>query len=333
MINIKIDSRKVKPGDTFVAIPGATVDGHDYIEKAIEETPDLKLLYNSDQEVKELLDMAKRVEGMPRHASTHAAGVVISDRAVWEYVPLALNDNSAVTQYTMTSLEELGLLKMDFLGLRNLTIIREAQNHIKKHQPNFHIDNIPLDDKETYKMMSEGFTDGIFQFESEGMKNVLRQFRPERIEDLTAILSLYRPGPMDSIPKYIHNRHNPEDIKYDTPLLKPILDVTYGCIVYQEQVMQIFRTLAGYSLGRADIVRRAMGKKKADVMEKERGHFIEGCKSNGVAYSLVMCAKNFNQECTQEQGHNRQYREMNIRNHHYPCSPLTSSAFLVLCCL
>ena len=248
------------------------------IEKAIEETPDLKLLYNSDQEVKELLDMAKRVEGMPRHASTHAAGVVISDRAVWEYVPLALNDNSAVTQYTMTSLEELGLLKMDFLGLRNLTIIREAQNHIKKHQPNFHIDNIPLDDNETYKMMSEGFTDGIFQFESEGMKNVLRQFRPERIEDLTAILSLYRPGPMDSIPKYIHNRHNPKDIKYDTPLLKPILDVTYGCIVYQEQVMQIFRTLAGYSLGRADIVRRAMSKKKHDVMKNEKQAFIYGQK-------------------------------------------------------
>lgn len=248
------------------------------IEKAIEETPDLKLLYNSDEQVKELLDMAKRVEGMPRHASTHAAGVVISDRAVWEYVPLALNDNSAVTQYTMTSLEELGLLKMDFLGLRNLTIIRDAQNHIKKHTPGFHIDNIPLDDKETYKMMSEGFTDGIFQFESEGMKNVLRQFKPERIEDLTAILSLYRPGPMDSIPKYIHNRHNPEDIKYDTPLLKPILDVTYGCIVYQEQVMQIFRTLAGYSLGRADIVRRAMSKKKHDVMKNEKQAFIYGQK-------------------------------------------------------
>ena len=165
------------------------------IEKAIEETPDLKLLYSSDEQVKELLDMAKRVEGMPRHASTHAAGVVISDRAVSEYVPLALNDNSAVTQYTMTCLDELGLLKMDFLGLRNLTIIRDAQNHIKKHTKDFDINNIPLDDKPTYEMMSGGFTDGIFQFESEGMKNVLRQFRPERIEDLTAILSLYRPGP------------------------------------------------------------------------------------------------------------------------------------------
>ena len=248
------------------------------IEKAIEETPDLKLLYSSDEQVKELLDMAKRVEGMPRHASTHAAGVVISDRAVSEYVPLALNDNSAVTQYTMTCLDELGLLKMDFLGLRNLTIIRDAQNHIKKHTKDFDINNIPLDDKPTYEMMSGGFTDGIFQFESEGMKNVLRQFRPERIEDLTAILSLYRPGPMDSIPKYIHNRHNPQDIQYDTPLLKPILDVTYGCIVYQEQVMQIFRTLAGYSLGRADIVRRAMSKKKHDVMKNEKQAFIYGQK-------------------------------------------------------
>ena len=248
------------------------------IEKAIEETPDLKLLYSSDEQVKELLDMAKRVEGMPRHASTHAAGVVISDKQVSEYVPLALNDSSAVTQYTMTCLDELGLLKMDFLGLRNLTIIRDAQNHIKKHTKDFDINNIPLDDKATYELMSGGFTDGIFQFESEGMKNVLRQFRPERIEDLTAILSLYRPGPMDSIPKYIHNRHNPQDIKYDTPLLKPILDVTYGCIVYQEQVMQIFRTLAGYSLGRADIVRRAMSKKKHDVMKNEKQAFIYGQK-------------------------------------------------------
>ena len=248
------------------------------IEKAIEETPDLRLLYSSDEQVKELLDMAKRVEGMPRHASTHAAGVVISDRAVSEYVPLALNDSSAVTQYTMTCLDELGLLKMDFLGLRNLTIIRDAQNHIKKHTKDFDINNIPLDDKPTYEMMGGGFTDGIFQFESEGMKNVLRQFRPERIEDLTAILSLYRPGPMDSIPKYIHNRHNTQDIKYDTPLLKPILDVTYGCIVYQEQVMQIFRTLAGYSLGRADIVRRAMSKKKHDVMKNEKQAFIYGQK-------------------------------------------------------
>ncbi len=248
------------------------------IEKALEVSPELMGEYETDIEVKELVDMAKRVEGMPRHASTHAAGVVISDRAVSEYVPLAVNDESVVTQYTMTALDELGLLKMDFLGLRNLTIIRNTEDYIRRREPSFDINKIPLDDSETYRMMSGGFTDGVFQFESDGMKNVLRQFRPEKIEDLTAILSLYRPGPMDSIPKYIHNRHHPEDIKYSTPLLRDILEVTYGCIVYQEQVMQIFRTLAGYSLGRADIVRRAMSKKKHDVMQSERDVFIFGQK-------------------------------------------------------
>ena len=248
------------------------------IEKALETAPEFREQYEFDEEVKELVDMAQKVEGMPRHVSTHAAGVVISDRAVNEYVPLALNDESVVTQYTMTSLDELGLLKMDFLGLRNLTIIRNTENYIKKSEPEFCIDKISLDDKDTYALMSGGFTDGVFQFESDGMKNVLRQFHPEKIEDLTAILSLYRPGPMDSIPKYTHNRHHLEDIKYSTPLLKDILDVTYGCIVYQEQVMQIFRTLAGYSLGRADIVRRAMSKKKHDVMQSEREVFIYGQK-------------------------------------------------------
>ncbi|MEE0898783.1 MAG: DNA polymerase III subunit alpha, partial [Acutalibacteraceae bacterium] len=177
-----------------------------------------------------------------------------------------------------TSLEELGLLKMDFLGLRNLTIIDDTVGFIHKFNPDFDIEKIPLDDKDTYALMSKGDTDGVFQFESEGMKSVLRQFGPESIEDLTAILSLYRPGPMDSIPKYIHNRHNPQDITYMTPLLKPILDVTYGCIVYQEQVMQVFRALAGYSFGRADIVRRAMAKKKHAVMEREREFFLYGEK-------------------------------------------------------
>jgi len=195
-------------------------------------------------------------------------------------VPLALNDEAVVTQYTMTSLEELGLLKMDFLGLRNLTVIEEAQKYIREKNPDFNIEKIPLDDKATYTMMGKGLTDGVFQFESDGMKNVLRQLGPQSIEDLTAVLSLYRPGPMDSIPKYISNRHNPENIKYDTPLLKPILDVTYGCIVYQEQVMQVFRALAGYSLGRADIVRRAMAKKKHDVMKLEREFFIYGEKDD-----------------------------------------------------
>lgn len=253
------------------------------ISRALEGNRELSDLYENDSSVKELIDMAMKLEGMPRHASTHAAGVVISDKPVAEYVPLAVNDDAVVTQFPMTSLEELGLLKMDFLGLRNLTVIADTQEYIRKQNPSFDIEKIPLDDKETYNMMSKGKTLGVFQFESDGMKNVLRQLGPESIEDLTAVLSLYRPGPMDSIPKYISNRHNPSDITYDTPLLKPILDVTYGCIVYQEQVMQVFRTLAGYSLGRADIVRRAMAKKKHAVMQKEREFFIDGAVARGVA--------------------------------------------------
>jgi len=246
------------------------------IKRALEGSKELRELYENDSQIKELIDMSQKLEGMPRHASTHAAGVVISDRPVAEYVPLSVNEDAVVTQYTMTSLEELGLLKMDFLGLRNLTIIDDAEKYIRKTQPDFSIENIPLDDVKTYTLMSKGLTDGVFQFESDGMKNVLRQLAPRSIEDLTAILSLYRPGPMDSIPKYIHNRHNPQDITYLTPLLKPILDVTYGCIVYQEQVMEVFRSLAGYSFGRADIVRRAMAKKKHDVMRREKEFFING---------------------------------------------------------
>ena len=246
------------------------------IDKAMEYSPDLKSLYDMDAETRELIEMSKKIEGMPRHASTHAAGVVISDRPVSEYVPLALNDDSVVTQFTMTELEEFGLLKMDFLGLRNLTVISDAQKMIRQYEPDFDIEKIPFDDQETIKMMADGFTEGVFQFESEGMKNVLRSFGPENLEDLTAILSLYRPGPRKSIPTYIYNRHNPDKITYKTQLLKPILDITYGCIVYQEQVMQIFRSLAGYSLGRADIVRRAMSKKKHEVMKKERESFLYG---------------------------------------------------------
>ena len=248
------------------------------IDHALEISRELKELYLNDERVKELIDTAKKLEGMPRHASTHAAGVVISDRAVSEYVPLSVNDGAIVTQYTMTALEELGLLKMDFLGLRNLTVISDTQKFIREKHPDFDIEKIPLDDKPTLEMMGEGMTDGVFQFESEGMKNCLRKMKPDSIEDLIAIISLYRPGPMESIPKYIHNRKNPQDIRYDTPLLKPILNVTYGCIVYQEQVMQIFRSLAGYSLARADIVRRAMAKKKQAVMQKERNSFIFGEK-------------------------------------------------------
>ncbi|MCQ2451302.1 MAG: DNA polymerase III subunit alpha [Clostridia bacterium] len=248
------------------------------LSSALNINPELKKLYDNDGEVKKLYDMAMKLEGMPRHASTHAAGVVISDRPVSDYVPLSVNDGMVVTQYTMTALEELGLLKMDFLGLRNLTVIDDTVKSIRKSEPNFSIENIPLDDKLTIEMMAKGDTDGVFQFESDGMKSVLKKFVPETIEDLIAIISLYRPGPMDSIPKYVHNRHNPNDVLYDTLLLEPILKVTYGCIVYQEQVMQIFRELAGYSFGRADIVRRAMAKKKHDVMKKERNAFIFGEK-------------------------------------------------------
>lgn len=246
------------------------------IDKALEKSPELVARMNSDSTIKELIEMAKKLEGIPRHASTHAAGVVIADRPVSEYVPLAKNDESVVTQFPMTTIESLGLLKMDFLGLRNLTVIADTQKQIRQIQPDFDINNIPHNDKKTMQMMSMGYTLGVFQFESDGMKNVLKSFCPESIEDLIAIISLYRPGPMDSIPKYIKNRHNPERIAYSTELLKPILDVTYGCIVYQEQVMQIFRSLSGFSLGRADIVRRAMSKKKRDIMEREGKAFIYG---------------------------------------------------------
>ena len=271
------------------------------IDKAMEQSPDLKNLYDMDEETRNLLKMSKKIEGMPRHASTHAAGVVIADKVVSEYVPLALNDEAVVTQFTMTELEELGLLKMDFLGLRNLTVISDAEKMIQKHQPDFSVEDIPLDDEQTIKMMADGFTEGVFQFESEGMKNVLRSFGPENLEDLTAILSLYRPGPRKSIPTYIYNRHNPQKITYKTELLKPILDITYGCIVYQEQVMQIFRSLAGYSLGRADIVRRAMSKKKHDVMKKERETFIYGAKDeNGNIIAEGAVARGVPEEIAKE---------------------------------
>ena len=246
------------------------------IEKAMSSSADLKKKYEENPKLKELIDMAKKLEGMPRHASTHAAGVVITEKPVSEYVPLAKNDEAVVTQFTMTTLEELGLLKMDFLGLRTLTVIKDTEKMINKVEPEFKIENIDLRDNEVFNMMSKGLTQGVFQYESVGMKNVLMQLKPDSIEDLIAVISLYRPGPMSSIPQYIENRHHPDKIKYKHPLLSDILDVTYGCIVYQEQVMQIFRKLAGFSLGRADIVRRAMSKKKKDVMEREHQIFIHG---------------------------------------------------------
>lgn len=192
------------------------------------------------------------------------------------YVPLQKNEDAVVTQYTMKPLEELGLLKMDFLGLRNLTVISDAEKMIRRHTPDFSIEHIPLDDKRVFHMLSQGQGQGVFQFESSGIRQMLASMKPERLEDLIAALSLYRPGPMDSIPAYIDNKLHPDHIHYAHPLLEPILNVTYGCIVYQEQVMQIFRTLAGYSYGRADLVRRAMAKKQAAVMEAERKHFIYG---------------------------------------------------------
>ncbi len=246
------------------------------LDKALGQSRELRELYDSDDQVRRLVDMARKVEGMPRHASTHAAGVVITAKPVSEYVPLCLNGDMVATQYTMTLLEELGLLKMDFLGLRNLTIIDDTEKAIRRREPTFSVRRIPLDAPAVYKMMSAGNSDGVFQFESAGMRRVLTQLRPDHFEDLIAVISLFRPGPMESIPRYIENRHNPAKVTYRHPLLKPILEVTYGCIVYQEQVMQIFRDLAGYSLGRADLVRRAMSKKKHDVMQKEREIFING---------------------------------------------------------
>lgn len=252
------------------------------ILSALEKSEDLKKLYDDDSEVRKIIDTATKIEGMVRNSSTHAAGVVITRDPVDTYVPLLLNDDSVVTQYTMTTLERLGLLKMDFLGLRNLTVISDTEKQIKRTNPDFSIDNIPLDDEKTFKMFSAADTDGVFQFESDGMKNVLVRLNPTNIEDLIAVISLYRPGPMKSIPVYIENKKHPEKIKYKHPLLESILKVTNGCIVYQEQVMEICRMLGGYSYGRADLVRRAMSKKKHDVMEKERTVFVEGANKNGV---------------------------------------------------
>lgn len=246
------------------------------LDKALAQSKPLRELYESDPSVQELIDMAKKVEGMPRHASTHAAGVVITARPVNDYVPLCVNGEAVATQYTMTVLEELGLLKMDFLGLRNLTIIDDAQRMIRRSQPGFDIQKISVEEPKVYAMIAQGNTEGVFQFESGGMKRVLMNLVPTCLEDLIAVLALYRPGPMDSIAKYIYNRQHPEQVRYLHPKLASILDVTNGCIVYQEQVMQIFRELAGYSLGRADIVRRAMSKKKHDVMEREHDIFIHG---------------------------------------------------------
>ncbi len=262
------------------------------IKDALNKNNDLKALYNSDENIKKLIDMAIRVEGMPRHASTHAAGVVITRDEVSSYVPLAKNGDQTVTQFTMTEIEQLGLLKMDFLGLRTLTVINDAVEYIKTYEPDFDISKIPLDCPDVFSEMSKGNTVGVFQCESGGMTNLIVNMKPERFHDIAAAVALYRPGPMFFIDTYLDNRKNPDHIKYRTPLLKDILDETNGCMVYQEQVMQVFRTLAGYSYGRADVVRRAMSKKKRDVMESEREIFINGLKDENGEYIINGAVRN-----------------------------------------
>ena len=267
------------------------------LTKALSISRELKARYDADPQVKELIDMSLKLEGMPRHASTHAAGVVITREAADEYVPLATNDGNPVTQFTMTTIEELGLLKMDFLGLRTLTVIDDAEKMIRKREPGFSMDAVPYDDQRVYAMLNAGETEGVFQMESGGMTQAVMGLQSKSLEDIIAIISLYRPGPMESIPTYIANRHNPGNVKYKTPQLEHILDVTNGCIVYQEQVMQICRELAGFSYGQADLERRAMSKKKHDVMEKERQHFVHGntepghecagCVANGISETVA----------------------------------------------
>ena len=254
------------------------------LDRALKTNPEFKTLYDTNEQVKELVDMSMRLEGLPRHTSMHAAGVVISQKAVDEYVPLSrAQDGSLTTQFTMTTLEELGLLKMDFLGLRTLTVIQNAVRMAEQgHGCKIDVDHIDYNDKAVLDSLGTGKTDGVFQLESTGMKNFMKELKPQSLEDIIAGISLYRPGPMDFIPQYIRGKNHPETITYDCPQLESILEPTYGCIVYQEQVMQIVQKLAGYTLGRADLVRRAMSKKKAAVMQQERQNFVYGNEAEGV---------------------------------------------------
>ena len=260
-----------------------TMPLHITLKDALNVSPKLKEMYDGDERVRQLIDTAMSLEGMPRNTSTHAAGVVITADPVCSYVPLSRNDDTIVTQYTMTTIEELGLLKMDFLGLRNLTVIRDAEQQIQKINPEFSMDRIPDDDPETFKMLAEGKTQGVFQLESAGMTGVCVGMKADCIEDITAIVALYRPGPMDSIPKFIENKLNHRKITYKCPELEPILKVTYGCIVYQEQVIEIFRRLGGYTMGQADNIRRAISKKKMKIIEAERKVFVYGDEEKGIA--------------------------------------------------
>ena len=265
------------------------------LNEALRLSKPLKDFYEGDERLRELIDTARALEGMPRHASTHAAGVVISAKPLTDYVPLARNDESIVCQFPMTTLEELGLLKMDFLGLRNLTVLEDAAVLVRRTEPDFRVEEIPEDDPETFAMLTAGQTSGVFQLESTGMTGVTVGLKPKSIEDITAVIALYRPGPMDSIPRFLDCAVHPERIRYKHELLKPILEVTYGCIVYQEQVIEIFRRLAGFSLGQADLIRRAMSKKKHDVIDAERKAFvygdaarnIPGCVANGVSADIA----------------------------------------------
>ena len=263
------------------------------IDKSLEINPELKKAYNEEERVKTLIDVSKNLEGLPRHSSTHAAGVVISSKPLVEYVPLQKNEDSVVAQFDMTTLEELGLLKMDFLGLRTLTVMNDAVKMIKENRNiDLNLDKINFEDKEVYKILGEGKTAGVFQLESPGMTSFMKELKPDSLEDIIAGISLYRPGPMAEIPRYIESKQNPDKLHYETPELEEILSVTYGVMVYQEQVMEIVMKLAGYSLGRSDLVRRAMSKKKHKVMEEERKNFIYGIVNKEGTVEVPGCLRN-----------------------------------------
>ena len=283
----------VSYGETDAIAKAIPFDLKMTIDKALELNPDLKNMYETNPTVAKVLDMSRALEGMPRHASTHAAGVVISKKSINEYVPLYLAEKGVSTQFPMTTIEELGLLKMDFLGLRNLTVIRDALEMIKEnHGIDIDFSRMSYDDPAVYELIASGNTQGVFQLESAGMTQFMKNLRPDCFEDIVAGISLYRPGPMGSIPTYIENKKNPEKISYIDKKLEPILSVTYGCLVYQEQVMQIVRDLAGYTYGRSDLVRRAMGKKKMDVMLEEKQNFIYGRDNEDGSVDIKGCIRN-----------------------------------------
>ena len=260
------------------------------LDKALEASPDFKSIYQEDPTIKRLIDLARKLEGLPRHKGTHAAGVVITEEPTVEYIPMQLNEDAVTTQFVKDTVEELGLLKMDFLGLKNLTIIENAVKIIEKTRGiKLDMSKMDYELKEVYESIAQGNTDGVFQLESQGMKSFMQELKPDKLEDLIAAISLYRPGPMDSIPAYINNKKNPDKIKYKHPLLEPILNTTYGCMVYQEQVMEIVRVLGGYSLGGADLMRRVISKKKMAQMEIERQNFIYGKKDDNANVIVEGC--------------------------------------------